>query len=62
MASRSASVTVLGPIAETNPILDVQMFTVWEKGAKDESGFIGYCYLDLFPRCMSLAPPPLYPN
>ncbi|EKM79421.1 hypothetical protein AGABI1DRAFT_113982 [Agaricus bisporus var. burnettii JB137-S8] len=29
---------------------DVQKFAVWEKGAKDESGFIGYCYLDLFPR------------
>ena len=32
---------------------DVQMFSVWEDGAKDESGFIGYCYLDLFPRGMS---------
>src|SRR5258705_6782955 len=32
---------------------DVQMFSVWENGAKDESGFIGYCYLDLFPRGMS---------
>ncbi len=30
--------------------LEVQMFSVWEKDAKDESGFIGYCYLDLFPR------------
>ncbi|KAJ7366807.1 metallopeptidase MepB [Mycena albidolilacea] len=29
---------------------DVQQFSVWEKGATDESGFIGYCYLDLFPR------------
>lgn len=29
---------------------DVQQFAVWEKDAKDESGFIGYCYLDLFPR------------
>ncbi|KAJ7601172.1 hypothetical protein C8J56DRAFT_912335 [Mycena floridula] len=29
---------------------DVQQFSVWEKDAKDESGFIGYCYLDLFPR------------
>ena len=26
------------------------MFAVWEKDAKDESGFVGYCYLDLFPR------------
>lgn len=31
-------------------IADVQQFTVWEKGATDPSGFIGYCYLDLFPR------------
>ncbi|KIJ48214.1 hypothetical protein M422DRAFT_59454 [Sphaerobolus stellatus SS14] len=29
---------------------DVQQFAVWEKDAKDESGFMGYCYLDLFPR------------
>jgi Zn-dependent oligopeptidase len=29
---------------------DVQMFSVWEKDATDESGFVGYCYLDLFPR------------
>ncbi|KAJ7670262.1 hypothetical protein B0H17DRAFT_948922 [Mycena rosella] len=29
---------------------DVQQFSVWEKDATDESGFIGYCYLDLFPR------------
>ena len=29
---------------------EVQQFAVWEKDAKDESGFIGYCYLDLFPR------------
>lgn len=29
---------------------EVQQFAVWEKGAKDESGFVGYCYLDLFPR------------
>ncbi|KAF8349335.1 metallopeptidase MepB [Amanita rubescens] len=29
---------------------DVQQFAVWEKDAKDESGFVGYCYLDLFPR------------
>ncbi|KDR70896.1 hypothetical protein GALMADRAFT_254514 [Galerina marginata CBS 339.88] len=29
---------------------DVQAFAVWEKDAENESGFIGYCYLDLFPR------------
>ncbi|KAI8969624.1 Metalloprotease [Trametes punicea] len=29
---------------------EVQQFAVWEKDAKDESGFVGYCYLDLFPR------------
>lgn len=34
-------------------ILDVQHFAVWKKDAKDESGFVGYCYLDLFPRGMS---------
>lgn len=28
----------------------MQQFSVWEKDAKDESGFIGYCYLDLYPR------------
>ena len=31
---------------------DVQAFAVWEKDAKDASGFLGYCYLDLFPRGM----------
>jgi Zn-dependent oligopeptidase len=29
---------------------EVQQFAVWEKDAKDDSGFVGYCYLDLFPR------------
>ncbi|KAH9948304.1 Metalloprotease [Amylocystis lapponica] len=29
---------------------DVQQFAAWEKDVKDESGFVGYCYLDLFPR------------
>ncbi|TFY78788.1 hypothetical protein EWM64_g5226 [Hericium alpestre] len=29
---------------------DVQMFTVWENDAKDATGFVGYCYLDLFAR------------
>ena len=31
---------------------DVQMFAVWAADAKDESDFVGYCYLDLFPRGM----------
>ena len=34
------------------PNKDVQAFSVWEKDAKDASGFVGYCYLDLFPRGM----------
>ncbi|KAF7291588.1 Metallopeptidase MepB [Mycena chlorophos] len=29
---------------------EVQQYSVWEKDAKDKSGFLGYCYLDLFPR------------
>ncbi|KAI9567715.1 hypothetical protein HD554DRAFT_2205377 [Boletus coccyginus] len=29
---------------------DVQQFAVWEKDAQDDSGFIGHCYLDLYPR------------
>ncbi|KAK7048309.1 metallopeptidase MepB [Favolaschia claudopus] len=29
---------------------EIQQFSVWEKDATDESGFVGYCYLDLFPR------------
>lgn len=29
---------------------DVQQFAVWEKDAQDESGFVGHCYLDLYPR------------
>ncbi|KAJ7644086.1 metallopeptidase MepB [Roridomyces roridus] len=29
---------------------DVQQYSVWEKDATDETGFVGYCYLDLFPR------------
>ena len=33
-----------------NVLPDVQQFSVWEKDSKDESGFVGYCYLDLFPR------------
>ena len=35
---------------------DVQAFSVWEKDAKDVSDFVGYCYLDLFPRGMHLFP------
>ena len=33
---------------------EVQQFAVWEKDAKGESGFVGHCYLDLFPRGMVL--------
>ncbi|EJD32446.1 zincin [Auricularia subglabra TFB-10046 SS5] len=29
---------------------EVQRFAVWEAGATDASGFIGYTYLDLYPR------------
>jgi metallopeptidase MepB len=29
---------------------DVQFFSVWEKDAKDNNDFLGYTYLDLFPR------------
>ncbi|KAJ7784621.1 metallopeptidase MepB [Mycena metata] len=29
---------------------DVQQFSVWQKDSTDDTGFIGYCYLDLFPR------------
>ncbi len=29
---------------------DAQMFSVWAAAAKDDSDFVGYCYLDLFPR------------
>jgi len=29
---------------------EVQQFAVWEHDAKDKSGFVGWCYLDLFPR------------
>jgi len=29
---------------------EVQQFAVWEANATDENGFLGYCYLDLFPR------------
>lgn len=29
---------------------EAELFSVWEADAKDESGFVGYCHLDLFPR------------
>jgi Zn-dependent oligopeptidase len=29
---------------------DAQVFAVWAADANDESDFVGYCYLDLFPR------------
>ncbi|KAF7314194.1 Metallopeptidase MepB [Mycena kentingensis (nom. inval.)] len=29
---------------------DVQQYAIWEKDATDASGFLGYTYLDLFPR------------
>ncbi|KAF8447276.1 peptidase family M3-domain-containing protein, partial [Boletus edulis BED1] len=38
----------------TGDARDAQQFAVWEMDAKDESGFIGYCYLDLFPRGKAL--------
>ncbi|KAJ8501920.1 hypothetical protein ONZ51_g322 [Trametes cubensis] len=30
--------------------LEVQQYALWEKDAKDESDFLGYCYIDLYPR------------
>jgi Zn-dependent oligopeptidase len=35
---------------------EVQQFAVWEKDAKDGEGFIGWCYLDLFPRGKHMPP------
>ena len=32
---------------------DVRAYSVWKADAKDESGFVGYTYLDLYPRGMS---------
>src|ERR1700675_3878487 len=29
---------------------EVQQYAVWEQDSKDETGFVGYCYFDLFPR------------
>jgi Zn-dependent oligopeptidase len=53
MAFRSAPYLVLR-FTFPQALAEVQQFAVWEKDAKDESGFIGYCYLDLFPRGLSL--------
>jgi Zn-dependent oligopeptidase len=40
---------------------DAQVFAVWAADAKDESDFVGYCYLDLFPRgTLSLLSRPSY--
>lgn len=33
---------------------DVQAYALWDKDARDETRFVGYCYLDLFPRGESL--------
>ena len=48
----------LGTLSEETVVVceEVQAFAVWEKDAKDESGFVGYCYLDLFPRGMHFPP------
>jgi len=40
---------------------DAQMFAVWAADAKDESDFVGYCYLDLFPRGVSSCVCPFSP-
>lgn len=29
---------------------DVKAYSVWKAGTKDETGFVGYTYLDLYPR------------
>jgi Zn-dependent oligopeptidase len=33
--------------------IEVQQYSVWKKDAKGPEDFIGYCYLDLFPRSKS---------
>ncbi|KAF8158338.1 metallopeptidase MepB [Crassisporium funariophilum] len=40
---------------------EVQSFEVWDKDAKDESGFVGYCYLDLFPRAAKYSHAAVWP-
>ncbi|PFH53956.1 hypothetical protein AMATHDRAFT_38385 [Amanita thiersii Skay4041] len=49
------------PIKESTWHPDVQQFTVWEKDATDESGFVGYCYLDLFPRASKYSHAAVWP-
>jgi Zn-dependent oligopeptidase len=29
---------------------ETQQFAVWDKSATDDNGFLGWCYLDLYPR------------
>ncbi|OBZ71150.1 Thimet oligopeptidase [Grifola frondosa] len=40
---------------------EVQQFAVWENDAKDSSGFVGYCYLDLFPRASKYSHAAVWP-
>ncbi|KAH9080477.1 Metalloprotease [Lactarius deliciosus] len=40
---------------------DAQMFAVWAADAKDESDFVGYCYLDLFPRASKYSHAAVWP-
>ena len=44
------SLNYLFVLADGESTTDVQQFAVWKKDAKDESGFLGWCYLDLYPR------------